>query len=272
MCSRGKTVASELPGEVKERILERMPTRDAARCALLSTQWRDAWYRQGRLLFDRDFFRSLENMSKAGNEDGLSVVSTINQILMLRVGPVKKFTFHYSFSSKPRLKQSDLDSWCLFLSRNGVEELHLSAGYSAPPEYFKVPSCLLSCKTIKQLELDHFHFYLPENGACIFPGLTSSAFTWVEFWGNNKGLVFSMPKLEKLAFCLCFGTPKFVASAPNLQSLSIQDCGGSAGSRFIRLNLSSIKTLSLNSSWVRTSFSHTVLSADSQTCKYLAMN
>ncbi|CAH9119656.1 unnamed protein product [Cuscuta europaea] len=173
MSSRGKTVASELPGEVKEMILERMPTRDAARCALLSTQWRDAWYRQGRLVFDRDFFRSLENMSKAGNDDGLSVVSIINQILMLRAGLVKKFTFYNCFSSNPPLKQSDLDRWCLLLSRKGVEELHLSGGFCITKYKFSI-----------------------------------------------KGLVFSMPKLEKLDFFLCFDTTKFVASAPNLQSLS----------------------------------------------------
>ncbi|CAH9119653.1 unnamed protein product [Cuscuta europaea] len=152
-----KTVLSELPEEIKESILELLPTRDAARCALLSTEWRGAWYRLGRLVFDKDFFRSLKNMSKP--DGGLCMVSIINQILMLRSGPIKKFTFHYSFSSKPPLEQSDLDRWCLLLARKGVEELDLSAGF--PITDYKVPSCLLWCKTIKELKLESFLFYFP---------------------------------------------------------------------------------------------------------------
>ncbi|CAH9124112.1 unnamed protein product [Cuscuta epithymum] len=215
---RSKTVISELPEEINERILERLPTRDAARCALLSTQWRDAWYRQGRLVFDSAFYSSIQNR----NDDDLSVVSIINQILMLRAGPVKKFTFHDCTSFEPPLKQSDLDRWCLFLSRNGIEELHLSMKHSRSEE-IKVPSCLLSSKTIKQLELEYFVFYLPVNGACIFPGLTSLDFRFVEFRGNDKELVFSMPKLERLEFLVCYCTPKFVTSAPKLKSLCIYD-------------------------------------------------
>ncbi|CAH9096356.1 unnamed protein product [Cuscuta epithymum] len=237
---RRKAAISELPDEIKESILERLPTRDAARCALLSTQWRDAWYRQGRLVFDSAFYSSIENRS----DDCSSIVSIINDILMLRAGPVKKFTFYDCTSFEPPLKQSDLDRWCLFLSRNGVEELHLSAVNTG--RQYKVPSCLLWCKTIKELELEYFLFYFPANAACVFPGLTSSDFRSVEFRGNDKGLVFSMPKLQKLAFFGCPGTPNFVTCAPKLKSLSIYDAFSWTARTLLPLHLSSIKTLSLH--------------------------
>ncbi|XP_031123456.1 uncharacterized protein LOC116026141 [Ipomoea triloba] len=55
-----RDLISELPGEVKDRILECLPTRDAARMALLSTHWNDAWLQHGRLAFDSDFLHSVE--------------------------------------------------------------------------------------------------------------------------------------------------------------------------------------------------------------------
>ncbi|CAH9096368.1 unnamed protein product [Cuscuta epithymum] len=237
---RRKTAISELREEIEERILERLPTRDAARCALLSTQWRDAWYRQGRLVFDSAFYSSIRNRK----DDCSSVVSIINNILMLRAGPVKKFTFYTSSSSEQPLKQSDLDRWCLFLSRNGVEELHLSAPYGLTK--YKVPSCLLWCKTIKQLKVEFILFDFPANAACIFPGMTSSYFRLVEFRGNDKGLVFSMPKLKKLGLYFCAGIPNFVTSTPNLKSLSINNFTSSTGRTLLPLHLSCIKTLSLS--------------------------
>nr|GMD25531.1 F-box/FBD/LRR-repeat protein At1g13570-like [Ipomoea batatas] len=51
---------SELPVEVKDRILEYLPTRDAARTALLSTHWRDVWLQHGWLAFDEEFVQSFQ--------------------------------------------------------------------------------------------------------------------------------------------------------------------------------------------------------------------
>nr|GMD27088.1 F-box/FBD/LRR-repeat protein At1g13570-like [Ipomoea batatas] len=111
----GRDVISELPSEVKERILECLPTRDAARTALLSTHWNHVWLRLGRLVFHQDFF---ECFSKYEGEKGMAQISTINDILMLRAGPVKKFVLHLRHASDPKPQQSDLDRWCRFLSRN----------------------------------------------------------------------------------------------------------------------------------------------------------
>nr|GLL31334.1 F-box/FBD/LRR-repeat protein At1g13570-like [Ipomoea trifida] len=55
----GRDAISEVPVEVKERILECLPTRDAAKTALLSTHWNEIWLRHGRLVFDKDFFECL---------------------------------------------------------------------------------------------------------------------------------------------------------------------------------------------------------------------
>ncbi|CAH9096336.1 unnamed protein product [Cuscuta epithymum] len=247
-CRRRTTVTSELPQEVKERILECMSTRDAARSSLLSTQWREAWYRQGQLFFDSAFFRSLENMSNSDN-DSLSIVSIINNILILRAGPLKKFKLQMYYNSNPLLpKQSDLDRWCLYMSRNGIEELDLSMSHSGPK--YKVPSCLVSCNTIKQLKLDYFDFYLPVDASCIFPRLTYLDFRSVEFFRGSdkfdKRLVFTIPKLEKLGLYMCSQIKSFAISAPKLKSLTEVGFECPVGSsRLLKLHLTSIVTLRL---------------------------
>nr|GLL31337.1 F-box/FBD/LRR-repeat protein At1g13570-like [Ipomoea trifida] len=83
----------ELPAEVKDRILECLPTRDAARTALLSRHWNDVWLQHGRLAFDRKFW---ENVQQCQDNEGRTCVNIINNILFLRAGPVKKFTLKLS--------------------------------------------------------------------------------------------------------------------------------------------------------------------------------
>lgn len=113
-------VISELPANVKERILELLPTRDAARTALLSTHWRDVWLEHGRFVFDGELLVQCNIDKKKA-----ALVNLINDCLLRHPGSVKRFTlcFH-NWSLQPQ--QSDLDRWFLFLLRNGVEELNIS--------------------------------------------------------------------------------------------------------------------------------------------------
>nr|GMD28467.1 F-box/FBD/LRR-repeat protein At1g13570-like [Ipomoea batatas] len=140
---------SNLPVEIKDRILERLPIRDAARTALLSTHWNDAWLQHGRLAFDSKFFWRF-GKSK-GRSSLVPYVKIITYILLQRVRPVKKFSLFICYSKlfDPKLEQSDLDQWFRFLSRNGVEELDISLGGSE----YKLPFCVFSCPTVKQLIL-----------------------------------------------------------------------------------------------------------------------
>ncbi|CAH9074995.1 unnamed protein product [Cuscuta europaea] len=68
-----------------------------------------------------------------GEDEPIDCTEIINRCLMLRTGPVKKFTLvishfeHYNIHRKILSPLSaDIDRWCLFLSRNGIEELHIS--------------------------------------------------------------------------------------------------------------------------------------------------
>nr|GME11418.1 F-box/FBD/LRR-repeat protein At1g13570-like [Ipomoea batatas] len=120
-----RDLISELPLELKVRILECLPTQDAARTALLSTHWNDVWLQLGRLAFDKHFFWGIERYIRCS---GHSIVphKIITYIILQRVQPVKKFSLYLGASIDPTPKQSELDEWCLYLSTNGIEELDIS--------------------------------------------------------------------------------------------------------------------------------------------------
>nr|GMD22268.1 F-box/FBD/LRR-repeat protein At1g13570-like [Ipomoea batatas] len=144
-----RDLISELPVEVKDRILECLPTRDAAKTALLSRHWNHVWLQHGRLALDEEF---VQNFEQSQDDEARTLVNIINNILFSRAGPVRKFTLqiHAQCYPSPLPQQYDIDRWCLFLSRNGVEELNLSLLCDVEPDY-QLPFCLLSCRTIKKL-------------------------------------------------------------------------------------------------------------------------
>nr|GLL29775.1 F-box/FBD/LRR-repeat protein At1g13570-like [Ipomoea trifida] len=196
-----RDLISGLTIELKQRILECLPTRDAARMAMLSTLWKNVWLQHGQLVFDEDFFQSIQNYVA---ENSTSVVNIINNILLLRRGPVKKFTLNINI--KPMLQQSDVERWCSFLSRNGIEELtlHLFVLRSM----LKLPICIFSCPTIKRLKLDSLIVDFPANAPCIFPGVTSLVFD------NSITYALEMNILRELA---CF--PR---ASPNAQLVFLE--------------------------------------------------
>ncbi|XP_019159764.1 PREDICTED: F-box/FBD/LRR-repeat protein At1g13570-like [Ipomoea nil] len=235
-----RDLISELPLELKVRILECLPTRDAARTALLSTHWNHVWLRLGRLALDNDFFWDIIKCS------GVSIVpcKIITYILLQRVQPVKKFSLHIIGLLDPMLEQSDLDQWCLYLSINGIEELDISHW----KRQYKLPLCIVSCTTIKQLGLKGLHFDCPINAPSIFPGVTSLIFSDVVFNHNVNGIVSSIPNLEKLEFKHCEGISNFKFKAPKLESLSVIGFIPAAESRWLVLHLETIKVLCLDHS------------------------
>nr|GMC47985.1 F-box/FBD/LRR-repeat protein At1g13570-like [Ipomoea batatas] len=114
----------------------------------------------GRLAFDWEFLLTVQ---QSQDDYGRTLVNIINNILFARSWPVKKFTLQISYED-PQPQQSDIDRWCLFLSRNGVEELNICLDSNDYPQP-QLPFCLLSCRTIKELIVRGPTIDLPVN-AC----------------------------------------------------------------------------------------------------------
>ncbi|XP_031122983.1 F-box/FBD/LRR-repeat protein At1g13570-like [Ipomoea triloba] len=235
-----RDLISELPVEVKDRILECLPIRDAARTALLSRHWNHVWLHHERLKFDSEFLQSFQNSQ---DDEGRTLVNIINNILFFRAGPVKKFSLEISDPS-PLPQQFDIDRWSLFLARNGVEELMICLDTDV--EEYKLPFCLLSCRTIKKLIVQGPSIDLPVNDCGIFSNITSLALFNVVFKCSVNGIAssISIPKLEKLSLHYCGGINKFEICPTQLEILSVIDpIDDDFDSRWLAPHLKAIKTL-----------------------------
>ncbi|XP_017216571.1 F-box/FBD/LRR-repeat protein At1g13570-like isoform X2 [Daucus carota subsp. sativus] len=67
-CGDGIDRISNLPGNVIDLILKRLPLHGAARMSVLSKAWRDIWVMFPRLVFDDDFFEQL-SLARAFKKD-----------------------------------------------------------------------------------------------------------------------------------------------------------------------------------------------------------
>nr|GMD28591.1 F-box/FBD/LRR-repeat protein At1g13570-like [Ipomoea batatas] len=120
-----RDLISELPVEVKDRILECLPTRDAARTALLSRHWNDVWLQHEQLTFDCEFVENfgqglddeefMQSFEQSQDDEGRTLVNIINNIIFSRAGPVKKFTLEIDseFDPLPPPQESDIDRWTI---------------------------------------------------------------------------------------------------------------------------------------------------------------
>ncbi|KAF8407749.1 hypothetical protein HHK36_006884 [Tetracentron sinense] len=147
----GSDIISNLPDHVIETILVHLPIRDAVRTSVLSHKWRYKWATIPELVFDDysippPFF---DHNTILTAQDVIihmhKLVNSIDRVLLLHNGLVHKFDLSTRF-----LNDSFIDSWILFLSRNGIKELTLK--YRGEKHY-RVPYSFFSCQAITCLKL-----------------------------------------------------------------------------------------------------------------------
>ena len=121
--SRAVDRISNLPVNLKDLILERLPLHDAARTAVLSKSWRNVWETHPVLVFDDVFFSRM--VSGIDEQAQVSNVSrTISNILLLHDGSVSRF--HLSVPLEfPLHKCLDADLWIKRISKSGIRILEL---------------------------------------------------------------------------------------------------------------------------------------------------
>ena len=147
--SRAVDRISNLPVNLKDLILERLPLHDAARTAVLSKSWSSVWEMHPVLVFDYVFF---SRMVSGKNEQAQvsNVPRTISNILFLHDGPVSRF--HLSVISWFPLHKLDADVWIERISKSGIRILELSNETRVP---YTMPSYLFSCLELTHLTLEN---------------------------------------------------------------------------------------------------------------------
>ncbi|KAI7998778.1 F-box/FBD/LRR-repeat protein [Camellia lanceoleosa] len=205
---------SELPRNIIEGILERMPIRDAARTSILSTKWRSIWTTISQLKLGNQFFKDTLKIKPMVKHE---LVSVVEKILLLHDGPIPMFLLCI-----PRIRfdcSADIDRWILFLSRNGIKDLTLINNSDNEP--YKLHSCIYSCPELTRLELVNGIFKAPRKSSG-FHNLISLHLKKIAFARNILRTLFSMsPLLQRLTIKHCTGIGNLNIQAPKLKRLLV---------------------------------------------------
>ncbi|CAK7327897.1 unnamed protein product [Dovyalis caffra] len=198
---------SELPSNVMEDILKRLPQKEAMRTSILSTKWRYKWLTVPQLVFEYPCRYKLETSERG------KLVIAVYQALLLHRGPLVKF----SFSVSDLESCSDINHWLHFLSANDIEDFTLRIWTG---KCYKLPGHLYSFQQLRHLNLYNCAFKPPSSFKG-FDSLISLEFRKVLFAAERFGIFISnCPLLERMTL---EGCPHFYClriSAPNLKYLS----------------------------------------------------
>nr|XP_017236162.1 PREDICTED: F-box/FBD/LRR-repeat protein At1g13570-like isoform X1 [Daucus carota subsp. sativus] len=207
----GKDFLSDLPHGIIERILTKLPIRDAVRTSVLSSQWRYLWATMTQLVFDENcvFVRHGSTFSEK------KLFNCIMQCLFLHNGPIKKFSLSTSYWDK----YPEMDQCLLFLSRKGIKELVLDIDLLNP--LLPAPSAIFFCQQLISLTLCGFELKPPRT----FQGFPCLKYLNLEFDAVTTEVVESLisgcPLLEKLKF-LNVDHLAFTVRGPNLKHLILE--------------------------------------------------
>ncbi|CAM8899433.1 unnamed protein product [Rhodiola kirilowii] len=229
---------SELPSNIIECILDRLPIRDAVATSVLSKEWRHKWTRIPNLVFDYKF---INNIDGYGSQRELTIPfkygNIIGKILLLHVGPIHKFVLYIpSFCNDLHL---DLVSWMHFISRKEVKELKIQA-YAK----IKLPSYIFNCSELQSLNIHVRGLDLhPPQDFGGFCNLCSLDLLGLLDGTQISNLVSKCSLLQTLSVHRVADGDTLIIDAPRLLSLSI----GCPLESFLKLtNIHGVTSISLD--------------------------
>lgn len=220
----GSDLISELPDNIIDDILQRMPLRDATRTSLLSKRWRYRWSLMQELNFGKEFYKTIKHAADRRDQSSTSLKyqfeRIVNRVFLLHDSPIVGVTIYLPDFQPDEI--SDVNRWILYLMRKGVNKLALDNRQLNP---HKLPSYFFSCRSFTHLNLRNFAFAPPPDfkGFC---KITHLEFVWVDFMTNIfETIIPNAPLLKELKLCGCSGLDYFKVNAPNLENLWIEANG-----------------------------------------------
>ncbi|XP_078157425.1 F-box/FBD/LRR-repeat protein At1g13570-like [Carex rostrata] len=192
---------SNLPADLKEKILVKLSINEAVRTSILSSKWKDSWTSLPNLVFKE---KSTESR----------LVNLVDRVLLVHQGLIRLFVL----VSKHACNEA-IGCWIHALSTNGIEELHLTF---KGRERCEIPSSrFFSCTALKFVCMSGCIINVPQffNGFTLLHTLRLSNFNLSGF-GIEK-LVSSCPLLEHLELRSFFQEGCLRILAPNLTYLDI---------------------------------------------------
>ncbi|KAK1375079.1 F-box/FBD/LRR-repeat protein [Heracleum sosnowskyi] len=211
-----KDVISDMPQNIKDTILTKLPIRDAVRTSILSTTWKYQWAHMTQLVFDKycvpqPFTRE-------------TFINFMMHCLLLHDGPIHNF----KLSSPGFSKSPGIDRCLRFVSRKDVKELDLHSEVEASDlpvlmggSLSLAPSPLFSCQKITSLTLVGFDVRPPPN----FRGFPCLKYLKVDYCMVTlkviENLISGCPLLESFEFSNA-DQLALTLDAPNLKRLTVK--------------------------------------------------
>nr|XP_009803870.1 PREDICTED: F-box/FBD/LRR-repeat protein At1g13570-like [Nicotiana sylvestris]XP_009803871.1 PREDICTED: F-box/FBD/LRR-repeat protein At1g13570-like [Nicotiana sylvestris]XP_009803872.1 PREDICTED: F-box/FBD/LRR-repeat protein At1g13570-like [Nicotiana sylvestris]XP_009803873.1 PREDICTED: F-box/FBD/LRR-repeat protein At1g13570-like [Nicotiana sylvestris] len=204
---------TDLPENVVNAILMRLPLRDAMRTSILSKKWRYNWCRLPQLTLDDKLWKTTDNFPSPS----IKFASIMYSILTLHCGPVTKFTL----SMSELKKYPQIGSLIYFLSRNGIE--HLVLQFSEWNRY-KLPPSFFTCSQLRHLTLQNC-LICPPPAFKGFDMLISLELCYVSISSTSlESLISCSPFLENLVLKISDTVNHIQIKAPNLRSFDFSGC------------------------------------------------
>ncbi|CAL4948914.1 unnamed protein product [Urochloa decumbens] len=148
---------STLPSAILRDIVSRLPAKDAARTAVLSSRWRPLWRSAPLALVDAHLVQSAgggDSAPSAGSGSGsVSVAAAVSRVLEAHRGPFR--CVHLTRTSMGA-HRAELALWLDLLASKGVEEFVF---VNRPwPLDFPLPATIFSLASVKRLYLGAWKF------------------------------------------------------------------------------------------------------------------
>ncbi|KAJ6371134.1 hypothetical protein OIU77_001607 [Salix suchowensis] len=145
---------SNLPWDVLDTILVRLPLRDAARTSILSTKWRYKWTNLSQFILDD---KCIHNFISDKASRWIEIRKIIDQVQSNHNGPIEKF----KLAAYCCPNYSDLDQWIRFLIEKGIKELIIQE--FSVIKHFKLPDSVFCGPKLSHLELYGCILRLPSS-------------------------------------------------------------------------------------------------------------
>lgn len=235
---------SNLPDNVIDLILSRLPLWDAVKTSSLSTKWRFHWMRIESLVFDRCFSDMFLHYGPDHTAyEAYLFASVVDFILLSHVGPIHKLHLDIPELSCS-LIPSAVNVWIRLAGRCGIQDLTLI--YGEDPGFCQFPSSIFQCTELKHLSLEYVDFGTTACNFGNFPFLRSLVLIKVNISGDMLTNIFmKCPLLESFRLdsdTIELSDGPFVIQAPKLNLLSVTYYGYPV---FILKNNWNISSLSL---------------------------
>ncbi|XP_066160014.1 F-box/FBD/LRR-repeat protein At1g13570 [Oryza sativa Japonica Group] len=189
----------ELPWELQDAILARLPLRDAARSSVLSSSWGRSWRHLGELDFVSSPPPAAASLPVAAATAVACDKAAIDAILLHQhPGPVQRVRLRVTDELLP-----GVPAWMASLSEKGIQSLDLTvrAMYRPPPH--PMHRSIFACRALRRLSLGRFALPAAPEHFAGFPALATLSLTGTAFRNARdlEALVAMSPRLEELRMC-----------------------------------------------------------------------